>query len=73
LGGAAALHAASSKVSAEKWESYVTSIDLDRTLSSIKGIGYAEPVKRTGAEAFIRQAREDGSGLSTIHPASDRN
>jgi hypothetical protein len=73
LDGAAALHAASSKVSADEWETYVTSLDLDRTLSSIKDIGYVEPVKRTGAEAFIRQAREDGWRLSTIHPASDRN
>lgn len=72
LDGAAALHAATGRVSASSWESYVTSLNLDRTLSGIKGLGYVEPVDRDDADTFISGARADGSRLSTIHPVSDR-
>ena len=72
LDGAAALHIASNTVTAREWESYVTSLDLDRALSGIRGVGYVVPVSGNAAQAFVRQARTDGSQMSAIHPLSDR-
>lgn len=72
LDGAAALHVASNKVSAGEWETYVNSLDLDRALLGIRGIGYVEPVSGMDAKAFVKQARADGSRLSGIHPTSTR-
>ena len=73
LDGAAALFIARDGVTFPEWEDYVATIDLDRSLNGLDGIGFIRPVMNEEVEEFIAHAQARGAPLEEVHPVSERS
>ncbi|MEP5937890.1 MAG: CHASE domain-containing protein [Erythrobacter sp.] len=72
LDGAAALVRSHEDTSFVEWDQYVASLDLDRSLAGMNGIGYISAVKATETQVFFDTARSRGVDIRAIHPVSNR-
>lgn len=70
LDGAAALFIARDEVTFPEWEDYVSTLDLDHSLKGMNGIGFIRPVKNGKQDTFLRRARDRGTPIQAIHPAT---
>jgi len=59
--GARGLILASSKVTSEEWEAFVSSRDLPREFPGLLGFGYVERVARDQLNSFVAQTRQEGA------------
>ncbi len=72
LDGGAGLIRASRTVSAQEWSDYVATIQADRTLPKVEGIGWIAQVKKDDGSYGDLSNRLEKRGFS-IHPPSDSN
>ncbi|MFN2099044.1 CHASE domain-containing protein [Altererythrobacter sp. MF3-039] len=72
LDGAAALFIARDAVTFPEWENYVSTLDLEGSLSGLNGIGFIRPVSNEETEEFLSHARQRGAPIERIHPESAR-
>ncbi len=69
LDGAAGLVEASDRVTVKEWRTYVTTLDIARTLPGINGIGFINAVDPNQLDSFLRSAKADGVENLAVHPA----
>lgn len=71
LSAAAAFLSSSDLVTAQDFDNYVETLDIETFLPGINGIGFIEPVARGEEEAFLDRMAALGSAPFDIHPATD--
>lgn len=72
LGGVGAFHASES-VERHEWRAYVESLNIEKTLPGIAGLGFIDPVEAGKQEAYLERVRQDDAPNFRIHPETDFN
>lgn len=72
LHGGAALFDASERVSREEWRAFTRSLQVERQLPGIQGIGFAQLVPREQPAAHIQAIRREGFPNYRVWPAGER-
>ena len=73
LDGAAALFAASSLVTAQEWEIYVKTLDIEARLPEILGVGYIALVDERAGYDPLEHTLENGLVIPPIHPVTGQD
>jgi PAS domain S-box-containing protein len=73
LDGAAALFAASSLVTAQEWEIYVNTLDIEARLPEILGVGYIALVDERAGYDPLEHTLENGLVIPPIHPVTGQD
>ncbi|MGN7437150.1 MAG: CHASE domain-containing protein [Alcanivorax sp.] len=67
------LYYASESVERHEWEKYVVTLNIDRTMPGINGIGYIDYVKNTHLPEYLKTVRADNAPDFTNHPETAFN
>jgi PAS domain S-box-containing protein len=70
LGGVGVFHASES-VERHEWQAYVDSLNIDKTLPGIAGLGFIDLVAADKQEAYLEQVREDGAPNFKAYPETN--
>ena len=73
LHGGAAFFAASEAVSRAEWQTYISQLELDKTLPGIQGTGFALMIPETARSAHEQSIRAEGFPDYAIHPPGVRS
>jgi PAS domain S-box-containing protein len=73
LDGAAALFAASSLVTAQEWEIYVNTLDIETRLPEILGVGYIALVDEQVGYDPLEHTLENGLVIPPVHPVTGQD
>lgn len=71
LNGAAALINASDEVTAPDFERYVQTLDVQRNLPGINGVGFIVPIQRGEEEILMREVELNGGQRFNVFPDTD--
>jgi diguanylate cyclase (GGDEF)-like protein len=72
LRAGAALFTASNEISGVEFSGFVAGLQLKERYPGLKGIGYAQRVRRTGMRSFVRAMELDGVSKLTVWPPGSR-
>jgi CHASE1-domain containing sensor protein len=72
LAGVRGMYAAQEPISRKAFQAFVASRDLPKEFPGVRGLGFIEPVRRDGLDAFVAAARADGAPQFNIHQLEDQ-
>ncbi len=71
LWGGVGLFNASNQVDRDEWHEYVDSINIEKNLPGILGVGYIDEVNKDDLDAYLAETRADGVEGFKNHPETD--
>lgn len=72
LRGGLGLFNASSNVERQEWNSYISTLDIDKYFPGTLGVGYSKWLKPNQLQSHIQTIREEGFPTFTVRPEGDR-